>query len=69
MTKMADPLSIKGIHHVELFVGNAQQAAYYYRKAFGFDQIAYLGPETGHRDRASYALRQGDDPPRPHHAA
>lgn len=57
---MADPLSIKGIHHIELYVGNALQAAYYYWKAYGFDQIAYLGPETGHKERASYALRQGD---------
>ncbi|MBD3334932.1 MAG: 4-hydroxyphenylpyruvate dioxygenase [Candidatus Eisenbacteria bacterium] len=55
---MPDPLPIQGIHHVELVVGNARQAAYYYRKAFGFNQIAYLGPETGHRDRASYALEQ-----------
>jgi 4-hydroxyphenylpyruvate dioxygenase len=51
-------LPISGIHHVELWVGNAKQAAFYYRKAFGFSQIAYAGPETGLRDRASYVLRQ-----------
>jgi 4-hydroxyphenylpyruvate dioxygenase len=56
----ADPLPLKGIHHVELLVGNAKQAAYYYRKAFGFSQLAYAGPETGLRDQASYVLAQGD---------
>ena len=56
---MADFLPLKRIHHVELIVGNAKQAAYFYRKAFGFSQIAYRGPETGHRDHASYALAQG----------
>ena len=57
---MSEPLPIKKIHHVELIVGNAKQAAYYYRNAVGFDQFAYLGPETGRRDRVSYALRQGE---------
>jgi 4-hydroxyphenylpyruvate dioxygenase len=57
---MSQPLSINGINHVELIVGNAKQAAFYYRNAVGFEQFAYLGPETGHRDRVSYALRQGD---------
>lgn len=56
---MTDPVALKGIHHVEIAVGNARQAAYYYRKAFGFRQVGYLGPETGHRDRSSYALAQG----------
>jgi 4-hydroxyphenylpyruvate dioxygenase len=51
---------LKRIHHVEFAVGNAKQAAYFYRQAFGFDQLAYRGPETGCRDRASYVLRQGD---------
>jgi 4-hydroxyphenylpyruvate dioxygenase len=51
---------LKRIHHVEFAVGNAKQAAFFYRTAFGFDQVAYRGPETGCRDRASYALRQGD---------
>jgi 4-hydroxyphenylpyruvate dioxygenase len=40
-------------------VGNAKQAAAYYQHAFGFQQIAYAGPETGVRDRASYVLKQG----------
>jgi len=57
---MADgPLPLKAIHHVELLVGNAKQAAYYYRHAFGFSQLAYAGPETGVRDQASYVLYQG----------
>jgi len=51
---------LKRIHHVEFVVGNAKQAAFYYHKAFGFDHIAYQGPETGHPDRSSYVLRQGD---------
>lgn len=53
------PLPLKSIHHVELLVGNAKQAAFYYRKAFGFSQLAYAGPETGVRDQASYVLGQG----------
>src|SRR5438874_298944 len=44
-----DPLKLKSIHHVEFWVGNAKQAAYFYRHAFGFSQIAYAGLETGHR--------------------
>jgi 4-hydroxyphenylpyruvate dioxygenase len=57
---MGNALPIERIHHIELIAGNALQAAYYYRKAFGFDQIAYLGPETGYSDRASYVLKQND---------
>lgn len=53
------PLPINNIHHIEVIVANAKQACYYYRNAFGFNQIAYLGPETGFKDRASYALAQG----------
>ena len=56
----SQPLPLKKIHHVELLVGNAKQAAYYYCNAFGFSQIAYAGPETGVRDQASYVLYQGD---------
>ncbi len=52
--------ALSRIHHVELVVGNAKQAAFYYRQAFGFDQVAYRGPETGCAERASYVLRQGD---------
>ncbi len=52
--------SLEGVDHIEFFVGNARQAAHFYRSAFGFDVVAYSGPETGVRDRASYALRQGE---------
>ncbi|MBJ35205.1 MAG: 4-hydroxyphenylpyruvate dioxygenase [Euryarchaeota archaeon] len=54
-----DPVPLKAVHHVEFWVGNAKQAAYYYRKAFGFSQIAYSGLETGDREKASYVLEQG----------
>jgi 4-hydroxyphenylpyruvate dioxygenase len=54
-----DYMPLNGIDHVELFVGNAKQAAYYYTHAFGFQLVAYSGLETGARDRASYVLRQG----------
>jgi 4-hydroxyphenylpyruvate dioxygenase len=50
---------LKGTDHVELWVGNARQAAHYYRSAFGFNVVAYSGPETGVRDRSSYVLEQG----------
>jgi 4-hydroxyphenylpyruvate dioxygenase len=56
---MQDPLRLKSIHHVEFWVGNARQAAFFYRNAFGFSQAAYAGLETGARDRTSYALSQG----------
>jgi 4-hydroxyphenylpyruvate dioxygenase len=46
--------------HLELWVGNAKQAAYFYERGFGFQPVAYAGPETGVRDRASYVLEQGD---------
>src|SRR4051812_38631527 len=55
-----DFMPIKGWDHLELYVGNAKQAAYYYEHAFGFTQTAYAGPETGVRDRASYVLDQKD---------
>ena len=54
-----DVIPIKRVHHVEFWVGNAKQAEYYYRQAFGFARVAYAGLETGSRDRASYALRSG----------
>ncbi|MFL5843400.1 MAG: 4-hydroxyphenylpyruvate dioxygenase [Solirubrobacteraceae bacterium] len=54
-----DPMPLNGIDHVELFVGNAHQAAYYYVHAFGFKEVAYAGLETGVRDRASHVLQQG----------
>jgi 4-hydroxyphenylpyruvate dioxygenase len=53
-----NPLKLKRIHHVEFWVGNAKQAAFYYRKAFGFSQLAYSGLETGNRQFASYVLAQ-----------
>ncbi len=53
-----DFLPLYGTDHIEFYVGNARQAAHYYITAFGFRGIAYAGPETGIRDRASYVLRQ-----------
>jgi 4-hydroxyphenylpyruvate dioxygenase len=53
-----DFLPLNGTDHIEFYVGNARQAAHYYRTAFGFRFIAYRGPETGVRDRASYVLAQ-----------
>jgi 4-hydroxyphenylpyruvate dioxygenase len=55
----ADFLPLKGTDHIEFYVGNARQAAYFYRAAFGMSLVAYAGPETGQRDRASYVLQQG----------
>lgn len=54
-----NPLGLKKIHHVEFWVGNAKQAAYFYRKGFGFSQFAYSGLETGNRNSTSYVLEQG----------
>ncbi len=56
---MENPLKLKRIHHIELWVGNAKQAAFYYRKAFGFSQVGYVGLETGERAQTSYAMSQG----------
>ena len=53
-----DFLPLEGTDYVEFYVGNAKQAAYFYKSAFGFQSLAYSGPETGVRDRASYAIRQ-----------
>ena len=58
-TLPTDFLPLKGTDHVEFYVGNARQAAYFYRAAFGMSLVAYSGPETGQRDRASYVLQQG----------
>ena len=52
-------MPLNGIDHVELWVGNAKQAAFFYPHAFGFRVVAYAGLETGVRDRASYVLQQG----------
>ena len=54
-----DHMPLHGIDHVELWVGNAQQAAYFYTRAFGFREVAYAGLETGLRDRTSRVLVQG----------
>ena len=53
-----DFLPLNGTDYVEFYVGNARQAAYYYRAAFGMQLVAYRGPETGTRDRASYVVQQ-----------
>jgi 4-hydroxyphenylpyruvate dioxygenase len=53
-----DFLPLQGTDYVEFYVGNAKQAAHYYKTAFGFQSLAYSGPETGVMDRASYAVRQ-----------
>ncbi len=55
-----DFMPLEGWDHVEFWVGNAKQAAFFYEQAFGFRRTAYAGPETGVRDRASYVLEQGD---------
>jgi 4-hydroxyphenylpyruvate dioxygenase len=55
-----DFLPLNGTDHVEFYVGNAKQSAYYYRAAFGMKLVAYCGPETGVRDRASYVLQQNN---------
>src|SRR3954452_19815571 len=54
-----DFMPLNGVDHVELYVGNALQAAYYYVHAFGFREVAYAGLETSTRDRASHVLEQG----------
>lgn len=53
-----DFLPLEGTDYVEFYVGNAKQAAHYYMSAFGFQALAYAGPETGVKDKASYAVRQ-----------
>lgn len=59
IAKAQDFLPINGTDYIEFYVGNAKQAAHYYKTAFGFQSVAYAGPETGVRDRASYVLQQG----------
>jgi 4-hydroxyphenylpyruvate dioxygenase len=54
-----DFLPLQGTDFVEFYVGNARQAAHFYRTAFGMSLVAYAGPETGQRDRASYVVQQG----------
>ncbi len=54
-----DFLPLNGTDHIEFYCGNAKQSAYYYQSAWGYELIAYAGPETGVRDKASYVLQQG----------
>ena len=54
-----DAMPVHGIDHLELYVGNAAQAAFYFTRAFGFTETAYSGLETGRRDRVSHVLEQG----------
>jgi 4-hydroxyphenylpyruvate dioxygenase len=54
-----DFLPLLGTDYLELYVGNAKQAAYFYKTAFGFESLAYSGLETGQRDKVSYVVRQG----------
>ncbi len=54
-----DFLPLNGTDHIEFYVGNAKQSAYYYQSAWGYELIAYAGPETGVREKASYVLKQG----------
>ena len=58
-TTTEDFLPLLGTDHVEFYVGNAKQSAYYYQSAWGYELVAYAGPETGERERASYVLQQG----------
>src|SRR5262249_45514464 len=55
----ADPMALRRVDHVRMFVGNARQSAYFYRNAFGFDVVAYAGLEAGVKHEAGYVLRQG----------
>ncbi len=58
-TTTPDTFPINGTDYVEFYVGNAKQAAHYYQTAFGFELVAYRGPETGSKDTVSYVLQQG----------
>ena len=52
-------LPLNGTDYIEFYVGNAKQAAHYYKTAFGYQSLAYAGPETGLKDRVSYVIQQG----------
>lgn len=58
VTEQTDFLPLEGTDYVEFYVGNAKQAAHFYMSAFGFQALAYSGPETGVKDKVSYAVRQ-----------
>ncbi|HNJ57779.1 MAG TPA: 4-hydroxyphenylpyruvate dioxygenase [Chitinophagaceae bacterium] len=53
-----DFLPLHGTDYVEFYVGNAKQSAHFYKTAFGFQSVAYAGPETGVKDKASYVISQ-----------
>ena len=57
-TAETDFLPLQGTDYIEFYVGNAKQAAHFYKTAFGFQSLAYSGPETGTKERTSYAIRQ-----------
>ena len=57
--KAQDFLPINGTDFVELYVGNAKQAAHFYKTAFGFQSVAYSGLETGNKEKCSYVIQQG----------
>src|SRR5438876_1111661 len=69
-----DFLPLQGTDYIEFYIGNAKQAAHFYKTAFGFQSLAYSGPETGTKDRASYVIRQNNvtflltTPMRPNHS-
>ena len=54
----SDFLPLQGTDYVEFYVGNAKQAAHFYKTTFGFQSLAYAGPETGMKDKVSYVIRQ-----------
>lgn len=58
VTSTEDFLPLQGTDYVEFYVGNAKQAAHFYKTAFGFQSVAYAGPETGRKDIVSYVIRQ-----------
>lgn len=59
LERHVDDMPLLGVDYVELYVGNATQAAYYYAHALGFREVAYAGLETGSRDRVSHVMQQG----------
>ena len=58
LSPITDFLPLLGTDHIEFYVGNAKQAAHYYKTVFGFQSLAYAGPETGIKDKVSYVIRQ-----------
>ena len=57
-TQANDFLPLQGTDYVEFYVGNAKQGANFYKNSFGFESLAYAGPETGMKDKVSYVIRQ-----------